>query len=75
MVITDLAFSFGNALWRKRITRGQVCEIFDIAPSNLSRMVNRDFPTPYLVEIMDSLGYDLEFRWVMKQESADERAE
>lgn len=72
MMITNLNFFFGNLLWRNHISRKKVCEAFDIAPSNLSRMLHRSLPTQQFVDIMDALGYDLKLVAVPKGENADE---
>ena len=77
MIKTNLGYLFGNTLWQKKyngekaMTRQDVCDAFGIAPSSLSRMLNRDIPSRQLVEIFDYLGYDLEIVAVRKERSSD----
>ena len=69
MVITNIPQEFGKLLWCNRITRSEICRIFDIAPGNLSRLLHKPLPTPQFVDILEALGYDIEIRFVRKEGS------
>lgn len=66
MLKTDLSFEFGKALFREQLTRKNVCDVFKITSGNLSRLLHKQMPTPQLVDILDTMGYDVEVRFVKR---------
>lgn len=66
MMVTDLGEAFGEVLFKQRMTRSQVCEIFKITSGSLSRLLHKTMPTQQLVEILDTLGYDVKVCFVPK---------
>lgn len=73
MMVTDMAFEFGKTLFKERLTRVDISRIFDITPGNLSRLLHSELPTRRLVDILDTMGYDVEVRFVKRgEEHADE---
>lgn len=67
MLVTDLGKTFGIALWEQRMQRSDVCAAFKITPGSLSRLLHKPMPTPQLVEILDTMGYDIELTLVRKK--------
>lgn len=69
MMVTNLAVEFGKVLFRERLTRVNVCEAYNITSGSLSRLLHKPMPTPQLVDILDTLGWDVEVRFVKRGES------
>lgn len=67
MVKTNLDLEFRKILYQEHLTRKNVCEVFEITPSSLSRLLHKEMPTPQLVSILDTLGYDLEINFVKRE--------
>ena len=66
MIVANIPDEFNRLLWRHRIKRKDICEIYEIQSCNLSRLLRKPMPTPQLVEILDALGYDVEVHIVPK---------
>ena len=69
MMTTDMAFEFGKVLFREGWERTDISRIFDITAGNLSRLLHNELPTRKLVEILDTMGYDVEVRFVKQGEA------
>lgn len=73
MIKTDIAFEFGKVLFRERLERADISRIFDMPAGNLSRLLHSELPTRRLVDILDTMGYDVEVHFVKRgEEHADE---
>ena len=72
MVDTNLAELVGDLLKERKLKRKDICKAFDIAPSNLSRLLHKGMPTPQLVDIVEWLGYDLVIEIIPRDDFVDE---
>lgn len=66
MVRTDLDLMFRQLLWNEKLTRKNICDVFEITPSSLSRLLRKEMPTPQLVNILEVIGYDIEINCVKR---------